>query len=66
VVDFGKLMKKAKGLADEHGDKISDAVDKATDLVDKKTKGKHAAQLQKLDDAAEKLDKTVRDDPEVP
>ena len=57
MVDFGKLVKKAKGLADQHGDKISGAVDKATDLVDKKTKGKHADKLQKLDDAAEKLDK---------
>jgi hypothetical protein len=63
VVDFGKLVKKAKALADEHGDQIADAVDKATDLADKKTKGKHSAQLQKLDEAAEKLDKAKKTKP---
>ena len=58
MVDFGKLAKKAKGLIDENGDKISGAVDKATDLVDKRTKGKYADKLDKLDDLAEQLDKT--------
>lgn len=61
MVDFGKLVKKAKGLADQHGDKIADAVDKATDVIDDKTKGKHADKLAKVDELAEKLDKT--DDP---
>jgi hypothetical protein len=66
VVDFGKLVKRAKGLADQHGDKISGAVDKATDIVDKKTKGKHSAQLRKIDAAAEKLDKTPKGEPDAP
>jgi hypothetical protein len=59
MVDLGKLAKKAKDLADKHGDKISSAVDKTTDLVDRKTGGKHADKLQKLDGLARKLDKTA-------
>lgn len=59
VVDFGKLAKKAKGLADQHGDKIAKGVDKATDLVDKRTKGKYRDQLRKVDEAAERLDTTA-------
>ena len=62
MVDFGKLAKKAKGLVDEHGDKVAKAVDKATDVVDKKTKGKYADQLKKVDDAAQKLDKSPKGD----
>jgi hypothetical protein len=62
VVDFGKLAKKAKGLVDEHGDQIAKAVDKATDAVDRKTKGKYSEQLKKVDAAAEKLDRSGGDD----
>jgi hypothetical protein len=58
-MDLRKLAKKAKGLVDDNGDKIAKAVDKGTDLVDKKTKGKYSAKLDKLDDLAEKLDKTT-------
>jgi MT0933-like antitoxin protein len=57
MVDFGKLAKKAKGLADTQGDKISSAVSKSTDFVDKKTKGKYSDKLEKVDEAAKKLDK---------
>ena len=57
MVDFGKLAKKAKGLVDEHGDKIASGVDKVTDAVDKKTKGKHKDKLAKVDDLAAKLHK---------
>ena len=58
MVDFGKLAKKAKKLVDEKGDKIAAGVDKATDLVDGKTKGKYHDKLEKLDSAAENLDKS--------
>ena len=58
MVNLGKLAKKAKGLADKQGDKISGAVDKATDFADKKTKGKYSDKLQKVDDLAAKLDKS--------
>jgi hypothetical protein len=57
VVDFGKLLKRGKKLVDEHGDKVASGVDKATDLVDKKTKGKYRDQLEKVDEAAQKLDR---------
>lgn len=57
MVNLGKLAKKAKDLADKQGDKISGAVDKATDMVDKKTKGKYSDKLDKVDELAAKLDK---------
>jgi hypothetical protein len=61
MVDFGKLAKRAKKLVDDKGDKIASGVDKATDFVDGKTKGKYHDNLEKVDDAAEKLDKTKKD-----
>ncbi|HJR26751.1 MAG TPA: Rv0909 family putative TA system antitoxin [Acidimicrobiales bacterium] len=60
MVNLGKLAKKAKDIADKQGDKISGAVDKATDLVDKKTKGKYKDKLDKVDGLASKLDKTKK------
>ncbi len=52
------LFDKAKNLASEHGDKIAEGVDKATDAVDEKTGGKFSDQLDKVDDAVDKaLDK---------
>jgi hypothetical protein len=45
---------KAKELAADHGDQIVKGVDKATDAVDDKTKGKFTDKLEKVDDAAEK------------
>ena len=59
MVNLSKLAKTAKGLADKHGDKIAKAVDKTTDVVDKKTKGKYADKLSKVDDMAKKLDTTA-------
>jgi hypothetical protein len=57
VVNLSKLAQKAKGLADQHGDKIAAAVDKATNVANEKTKGKYADKLAKVDEAAKKLDK---------
>jgi hypothetical protein len=57
MVNLNRLSKKAKELADKHGDKIASAVDKATDTVDKKTKGKYTDKLKKVDDLAAKLEK---------
>jgi hypothetical protein len=65
-MDLGKLAKKAKNIANKQGDKIAAGVDKATDMVDKKTKGKYHDKLEKLDSAAEKLDKTKKDDAPPP
>jgi hypothetical protein len=61
MVDLGKLTKKAKGIIDKQGDKIAAGVDKATDAVDKKTKGKYRDKLDKVDELAEKLDKSKKD-----
>ena len=61
MVNLGKLAKKAKQLADEQGDKLAAAVDKTTDVVDKKTKGKYTDKLNKVDDLAKKLDKKDED-----
>jgi hypothetical protein len=57
---------KAKDLAAEHGDKVVQGVDKATDLVDDKTKGKYTDKLQQVDDAAEKGIDKLQNDPGGP
>ena len=61
-MNLGKLAKKAKDIADKQGDKIAKAVDKTTDVVDKKTKGKYTDKLDKVDGLAKKLDKTAKPD----
>jgi hypothetical protein len=53
-----KLTSKAKEIVDKKGDKIAAGVDKVTDKIDQKTKGKYHDKLEKLDSAAAKLDKT--------
>ena len=58
-MNLGKLAKTVKKVVDSKGDKIAAGVDKATDFVDKKTKGKFHDKLEKVDAAAEKLDKTT-------
>ncbi len=50
-MDLGDLAKKAKDLADEHGDKIDDAIDKVADLARDKVDGHD----DKIDTAADKL-----------
>ncbi|MGH9283796.1 MAG: antitoxin [Acidimicrobiales bacterium] len=57
-MNLGKLAKKVKGVVDRQGDKVASGVDKATDFVDKKTKGKYTEKLEKVDQLADKLDKT--------
>ncbi|MCB0995546.1 MAG: antitoxin [Acidimicrobiales bacterium] len=55
---FDKIKDKAKDLAESSGDKIAAGVDKATDFIDDKTKGKFHDKLEKVDGLAQKLDKT--------
>jgi hypothetical protein len=61
---MAKGKDKAEDLADDHGEQIVKGIDKATDAIDGKTKGKYADQLDKVDDAAasgvDKLRKTER------
>jgi hypothetical protein len=55
-----KLTSKAKEIVDKKGDKIASGVDKVTDKIDQKTKGKYHDKLEKVDNAAAKLDKTQK------
>jgi hypothetical protein len=50
-----KNIAKAKDLFDKNKDKIAPTVTKATAAIDKKTGGKYADKLKKVDDAAAKL-----------
>ena len=54
--DLKKVTSMAKDLVDKSGDKIASGVDKATDKLDEKTKGKYHDKLEKVDAAAQKLD----------
>lgn len=55
-----KMKGKATQMVDKHGDQIAGGLDKAADLVDKKTKGKYRDKIatgnQKAKDALDKLD----------
>jgi ABC-type transporter Mla subunit MlaD len=46
------LFDKAKELAGQHADKVGDAIDKVADVVDDKTGGKYADQIDKGAEAA--------------
>lgn len=51
-MDLGDITDKAKGLLEEHADKVDDGIDKAAELADDKTGGKYSDQI---DTAADKL-----------
>lgn len=53
--DLEKLKDKAEEIAEEHGDRISDGLEKAGDLVDEKTDGKHSEQIDTAVDKAQAL-----------
>jgi hypothetical protein len=58
------ILDKAKSLLSKNADKVETAIDKAGDIVDKKTQGKYAGQVDKVQDAAKKaVDKS---DPQTP
>jgi hypothetical protein len=67
---FDKLKKQAEKAVDEHGGQIAGGIDKAADMVDKKTGGKHAGQVDKgaamAKDALDKLDGRDDDIPDAP
>jgi MT0933-like antitoxin protein len=50
-----RTIAKAKALAEKNKEKIASGVDKATDVIDKKTGGKHTDKLKKIDEAAKKF-----------
>jgi hypothetical protein len=53
--DLGKLKDKAEEIAEDHGDKIADGLEKAGDLIDEKTDGKHSEQIDTAVDKAQDL-----------
>ncbi|WP_030739949.1 antitoxin [Streptomyces sp. NRRL F-5135] len=50
------LKDKAEGLAEAHGDKISDGLEKAGDFLDDRTDGKHS---DKIDTAVDKAQEYI-------
>ncbi|HKV20790.1 MAG TPA: antitoxin [Mycobacterium sp.] len=53
------FLDKAKDLVSKNADKVEQAIDKAGDIVDKKTQGKYTGQVDKVQEAAKKaVDKT--------
>ena len=67
---FDNLKKKATKAVDEHGDQIAKGLDKAGELADKQTKGKHSGQITggvaKAKDALDNLDGRDDDIPDKP
>lgn len=57
-MDFKGLADKALGMARKNADKVEPLIDKAGDIVDRKTGGKYAAQVDAAQEAAKKA---VRD-----
>lgn len=56
------FMDKVKGMLGQHGDKADQGIDRAGDMVDDKTGGKHAAHVDKAQQAAkDRLDKLQSD-----
>jgi len=53
---LGDLRKKAEDVVEEHEDAILAGIDRLADLVDDRTKGKHARQI---DDGADKAKELV-------
>ena len=60
--DLGKLKDKAEEIAEDHGDKIADGLEKAGDLVDEKTDGKHSEQIDTAVDKAQRLVERLAED----
>jgi hypothetical protein len=52
-----KLGDQAKGLVSGHKDQVEKGIDKAADVIDDKTGGKHA---EKIDDAVDKAKDAIK------
>ncbi len=61
------IFDKAKDALSGHSEQVAAAIDKAGDLVDEKTEGKYAEQVDKGQDMArDKLADMKADEPEQP
>jgi MT0933-like antitoxin protein len=49
------FLDKVKNLLAKNADKVDTAIDKAGDIVDKKTQGKYTDTVDKVQDAAKKV-----------
>ena len=53
------FLNKLKDVVAKNSDKVDTAIDKAADIVDKKTQGKYADKVDKVQEAAKKaIDKS--------
>ena len=60
------IFDKAKDLAAEHADKVSQGIDKVGDLVDQRTGGQHAAQVDRAQDEAKRRVEELRAEKQGP
>jgi hypothetical protein len=58
------LLDKVKDLLSKNKDKVDTAIDKAGDMVDKKTQGKYTQHVDKVQDAAKKA--VDKNNPQTP
>jgi hypothetical protein len=58
------LLDKVKDLLSKNKDKVDTAIDKAGDMVDKKTQGKHTQHVDKVQEAAK--NQLNKDNPQQP
>jgi hypothetical protein len=58
------IMDKVKGMLGQHSDKAKEGVDRAGDMVDERTGGKHARQVDMAQDKAN--DYIDREKPQQP
>lgn len=57
------ILNKIKGMLSKNANQVDDAIDKAGDFIDDKTKGKYADKVDKAQDVAKDLvDKVDGDD----
>ncbi|MBX7548093.1 antitoxin [Streptomyces sp. NPDC004232] len=53
--DLKKLKDKVEDIAEEHGDKIADGLEKVGDFLDDRTEGKHSDKIDTAVDKAQGL-----------
>lgn len=62
-----KALGKTKEVLSENADKVGQAIDKAGDIIDEKTKGKYTSTVDKVQDAAKNaVEKNRTDSGEQP
>jgi hypothetical protein len=57
-----KALDKTKEVLSENADKVGQAIDKAGDIIDEKTKGKYTSTVDKVQDAAKNVVEKNRTD----